>query len=233
MNKKRTIQISLLVLLVGVIYSCRENSGESTKPAQHVKKDSENRQQITEAQFIKFDPDSISDVKIKGFHSDYTYKIGENYLAVGYYRPVDGKIVAPDTEDNWGDRLLFLDAKKNIRFTSKGVGDVYLYQPHFYKSNDRIIVICQLAYEYFFGGDAYLIENNTIQFLGNIDIETIREDKTLIDILKIKSIDSTIVFSFDADSLLLRPGSEDLPVKNTNIRYEFDDQSLKLIKEGN
>lgn len=232
MIQKRHIRISLLTLLVVLLYSCRQNSEVSNKPTQLTNLPSENKNQTSEAHFVKFDPDSISALNIQGFNSDYTYKIGQNYVVVGYYKPIDGQIPPPDTEDNWGDRLLFLDAKKQIVFTSKGAGDVYLYEPHFYKNNDQVIVICQLAYEYFFGGDAYLIENNTIQFIGNLDIENNREEKTLIDILRIKTVDSTIVFSFDADSLLLKPGNETIPVKNNNIRYEFNDKSLKLIREN-
>ncbi|MBC9813056.1 hypothetical protein H9Y05_11305 [Crocinitomicaceae bacterium CZZ-1] len=227
MIQKIQIHISLLSLLL-VVYSCRQHS----TPKQEAETGPHNEKQTTETHFIKFDPDTIPALTINGFTSDYSFKIGQNYLVVGYYMPVDGQIVPPDTEDNWGDRLLFLDAKKSIVYTSKGVGDVYLYEPHFFKSTsgDKIIVVCQLGYEYFFGGDAYLIENTTIRYIGAIDIENYRDEKRLVDILNIKSIDSTIVFSFDTDSLVLQPGSEDIPVANNNIRYEYDYNALKLIK---
>lgn len=233
MIKKRNIRVRFLLLLpIAVVYSCRQHPDVSKMPVQQENPASESIKQTSETHFIKFDPDSIPDLKIKGFTSDYSFKIGQNYLVVGYYRPVNGQIVLPDTEDNWGDRLLFLNGKKSLIYKSNGVGDVYHYEPHFYKSTDggKVIVICHLGYEYFFGGDVYLIENETIRFIGAMDIENDGEEKTLIDILKIKSIDSTIVFSFDTDSLVLQPGNESISVKNSNIRYEYSDDTLKLIR---
>ncbi|MBA5792528.1 hypothetical protein H1R17_07335 [Flavobacterium sp. xlx-214] len=182
-------------------------------------------------QFTKFKPDS-SFLKINRFSSNTAFQINDNYILTGYYESIDGKISYPDKENDHGHRLLFVNSKKEIKYKSFGVCDVYLYQPNFYKNgfDDRIIIVCQLAYEYFFGGEAFLIEKNKIKYLGNIDIESNDMETNLVEILKIRNENDKLIFSFDSDSLLLKPGSDDIIVKNNNIRYEYDGKSFRLIK---
>lgn len=185
----------------------------------------------TVVEFTKFKPDSAS-VNIKNFSDNLAYRIGDNYLLTGYFEPIDGKIRFPDTENDYGKRLLFLNSKKEIKYKSFGAGDTYLFHPYFYKNNydDRIVIVCQLAFEYFFGGEAFLLENNKIKYLGNIDVESNDMETSLVKILKVKAQSTKLTFSFASDSLLLKPGNEDIMVKNNNIRYEYDGKSFRFIK---
>lgn len=187
---------------------------------------------IEEQEYVKFIPDSISGVAVKGFKIDSSYKIGNSKIVVGIYESIDGEMTYPDTEKDWGDRLLVLNDKNQITYKSKGVGETYLYEPYFYKnkSNNKIIIVCQRAYEYFFGGDAFLLENDKIKYIGDIDVEGKFDEDKLVDILKIKETKDKITFTFDSDSIILEPGSKDIYVKNNNIRYEYNNKSFKFIK---
>lgn len=49
------------------------------------------------------------------------------------------------------------------------------------------------------------MEKGKIKYLGNLDIEPKNEEKKLTDVLKIKESNDGITFTFDTDSLLLKP----------------------------
>ncbi|WP_131797230.1 hypothetical protein [Chryseobacterium kwangjuense] len=187
---------------------------------------------IKDAVYTEFKPEPIQGLKIKGFNVNAAFTINGNTVAAGSYESVDGNITLPDTEKDWGKRLLLLNNKNEIIYKSPGTGETYLYEPHFYRNsqNGNIIIVCQLAYEYFFGGDAFLLENGTVKYLGNLDIETNNEEKSITDVLKIKESKDGITFTFDADSLVLKPGNEDKVIKNNQVKYVYDGSSLKLYQ---
>ena len=187
---------------------------------------------MEDAPYTEFKPDKISDLKIKGFDIEQAFSVEGNRIVAGNFQFTDGKIALPDTEEDFGKRLLLLNHKNEIIYQSQGSGDAYLYEPYFYKNsqNGNIIIVCQQAYEYFFGGDAYLLEKGKIKYLGNLDIEPKNEEKKLTDILRIKESGDGITFSFDSDSLVLKPGSEDITIKNKDVKYVYDYKSLKLYQ---
>ncbi|WP_223607636.1 hypothetical protein [Chryseobacterium sp. OSA05B] len=187
---------------------------------------------IEDVSYTEFKPEKISDLKIKGFDIEQAFSVEGNKIVSGNFQFTDGKITLPDTEEDFGKRLLLLNHKNEIIFQSQGSGEAYLYEPYFYKNsqNGNMIIVCQLAYEYFFGGDAYLLEKGKIKYLGNLDIEPDNEEKKLTDILRIKESKDGITFTFDADSLVLKPGSEDITIKNKDVKYVYDYKSLKLYK---
>lgn len=45
-----------------------------------------------------------------------------------------------------------------------------------------------------------------------------------------KKIKEGITFTFDADSLVLKPGNEDKVIKNNQVKYLYDGSSLKLYQ---
>lgn len=196
---------------------------------------SDSKDRIEENLFYQFKPDSITNAKIENVSIDYSYEIDGYKIIIGYYEPVDGKLSKYETETDYGDRLFFLNKKNELLYKGAGQGDVYLYEPYFYRNNksDKIIIVCQLAFEYNFGGDVFLLENNKISPIGNIDVESIDMETKLVDILKIKELNDKIVFSFKSDSLLLKPGNEDIQVKNNNLRYEYANKTLRLIDYEN
>lgn len=184
-----------------------------------------------EIEYYEFKPDTLTDIRIPGFQADYVFEVDSRKIVAGYYEPVDGLIVPPDTEDDFGDRLLMLDPNNKILFRSRGAADVYHFEPHFFKNdkNGKIVIICALAFEYFFGGDAYLFENGTIKSIGSIDLESNEMDKTMVSFVHIKEKQDQVVFTFDSDSLLLHPGSaNEALIPNHNLRYIYQNDKFWL-----
>ena len=155
MNKR------LLIFLVFII-SCQEKSTNTQNTAENSSstsstsiKSSDLDTQKTE-QYHQFKAETLNNLSIAGFEVLASYQLKNVKVIEGNYRPIDGKIVAPDTEKDQGRRLLILNNKNKIISKSKGVGEVYLNEPYFYKNglNNDIIIVCQLGYEYFFGAEA-------------------------------------------------------------------------------
>ena len=176
--------------------------------------------------YLEFNPNTLSNFKLVGYDIEKAYKLGSKIIVTGYDKKKN-----PDANEDWGDQLLLLNTKNEILFKSKGVGDVYLFEPHFYKNetNDKIIIVCQLAYEYFFGGEAFLYENGQVEYIGNIDIEGKYEQTNLIDILQLNERNNEIFFTFNSDSITYKPSNDAVILKNTTIRYEYKNKILKLI----
>jgi len=231
----RIQKLFFLGITILVLISCKETSIEKKADNSAVfanlsERDSLNNQEAIN--YYRFKPDSITGLQIKDFQIDNCYQLSDRKLITGYYEPLDGKIIFPDTEKDYGRRLLFLNNNNDILFKSKGVGDTYLYEPYFFKNdrNGKTLVICQLAFEYFCGGNLFLIDNNNIKYIGNIDVESGDSETKMVDIVRISEKKDKMTISFNSKSLILEPGSKDLEVKNTNVRYVYDGKIFKLIK---
>ncbi len=221
--------ITFIVFLT--LLSCVETSKKVEKVEEKqsisIEGDSKSENYSEDITYFEFKIDTLTNFKLVGFDVSDAYQIDSNKIVVGYDQKVN-----PDSEKDWGDKLLLLNNKNEILFTSKGVGDVYLFEPHFYKNkiNGKIIIVCQLAYEYFFGGEVFLYENGKIEYVGNIDIDGNDEETSLIDILKVNEKNNRLVFSFKSDSITYKPANEAIILKNNNIRYEYSDKKMKLFK---
>ncbi len=182
--------------------------------------------------YFEFKPDPILDFQLGSFSINNMYRLDSFKIINGYYEPKDGKIVLPDTEDDYGHRILMLNAQDKIIYQSQGFGEAYSFEPHFYKNNksEKVIIICQLAFEYCFGGEVFIYENGKIKHIGLLDIESTSEEKCLIDIIKIHEVPDEIIFSFNSATLLLEPGTEDVEIKNKGTTYTYIDGKLVLKK---
>lgn len=182
--------------------------------------------------FSEYDPEKLEGIHIDRFDVDHAYQLEAFKIAAGSYKPENGRTVAPDTETDWGDRLLMLDASNKIVYQSKGIGDAYLFEPHFYKSNasDKVIIICQMAFEYPFGGEAFILENGTLKSMGTLEIEPHDEnlDNYLTDVLEINEIEGSLVFALKSEEVILKPGSEDTLKSNKNVIYVYQNNELAL-----
>jgi len=183
--------------------------------------------------YNEFNPKSTLNFELESFYITDVYKLDSLKVVNGYYEPKDGKIVLPDTENNFGHRLLMLNAQNKIIYQSEGFGEAYLFEPHFYKSNisEKVIIICQLGFEYYFGGELFILENGKIQYIGILDIESDNHEKSLTDIIIIKEINNEIIFSFNSKNLVLEPGTEDIHIKNKGTTYNYINGKLILKKE--
>ena len=231
MNKR------LLIFLVYII-SCQEKSTITQNTSENLSSTSTTSTKSSDLdtqktlQYHQFKADTLTDLTITDFEVLASYQLKNVKVIEGNYRPIDGKMVVPDTEKDQGRRLLILNNKNKIISKSKGVGEVYVNKPYFYKNDvtDDIIIVCQLGYEYFFGAEAYLLRNDHLKYIGKIDVESKSMEIPLIDILRIKGNKEIITFSFASDSILLKPGDQDELVKNNNFRYEYDYKTFRLKK---
>ncbi len=226
MKNKLSIYVIFLTL-----FSCADTSKKVDNVVEEksisIEGNSKSDNYSGENTYFEFKIDTLANFKLVGFDVSDAYQIDINKIVVGYDKKVN-----PDLERDWGDKLLLLNTKDEIIFTSRGVGDVYLFEPHFYKNiiNSKIIIVCQLAYEYFFGGEVFLYENGKIDYVGNIDIDGNDEETSLIDILKVNEKNDRLVFTFDSDSVTYKPANDAILLKNNNIRYEYKDKKMTLFK---
>jgi hypothetical protein len=182
--------------------------------------------------FTRYEPKTIADFVLQEFHVEQAYAVAENKVIIGYHLK---ELTEESTSNDWGDRLLFLNAKNETVFASVASGDLYLYQPYFFKSNhsSKIIVVCQMGFEYYCGGDVFIIENGHMSAAGYLNIEGIDPEKPLVDILTIHESEDKLTFTFRADSLILDPGGETEHITNASgIRYEFERGELVLKDKG-
>jgi len=224
-----------LIVLFTVIFliQCDKKPTENNVSAKHKNNQTNTENTIPELiDYHEFKADSIKNISLQGFDTFTTHQLNQYKIVTGYYEPVDGKIVHPDTEKDNGRRLLVLDQQNKIIFKSIGFGDIYLFEPHFFRNeiNDKIIIVFQIAYEYFMGGEAFLIDGNDIKYLGNMDIESKEMELPMTKILKIKEANQKIKFTFEADSLLLEPGSKDIFIKNNGTKYVYENSKFNFYK---
>lgn len=224
-----------IISIISISLICCKKESEKPSSVQSSKPENVNidvKISDPEIDYLEFKPDSISNVKIEGFEVISSYSYNQTKFVTGYYNPVNGETVAPDTEKDNGQRLLVLNNKNEIIFKGQGAGDTYLYQPHFYKNkiDNKILIVCQLAFEYFFGGEVFILENNSVKYVGNIDLEPFDMETSMTEVLKIHENKNAIHFKFDADSLLLKPGNEDIAIKNKDTEYIYEKGILKFKK---
>lgn len=228
--------ICTFLFLLALLAACSErknNPGSHRKTVPTIQQQEEKPEEKKEVQYREFQPDTVSGIALKGFDIEASYQINSLYFLTGNYEYPDGKIVYPNTEADWGDRLLVLDNKRQIRYQSKGAGDLYLFEPHFYKNrqNDKIFILCQGAFEYYCGADVFLFENKKVKYLGVIDLSGKDMETSLIDIVQIHENNHKTVFSFNSDSLIFSPGGEqESLIKNSNLRYIYNGKTFKLVR---
>ncbi|WP_462093581.1 hypothetical protein [Sphingobacterium hungaricum] len=178
--------------------------------------------------FTEFFPDSLSNAKLADFSIRSAYLLDSNQLIVASHWTKDGSIEAPDTETDYGARLMLLSKDNKQLFASHGFMDLFLVEPHFYKNDQdqRIIILCQTAFEYFSGAELFIYENNSLKHLGNLDLSGKDMDTSLVDIVRVNQQADSLLFTFDSDSLLLNPGGNEEMVKNNNMHYLYKDGVL-------
>lgn len=235
--KKKT----LLLIISFVFLSCNRTSKvESRNSEKQTDSLSENKEshrnigieKIAELRtnYNEFKPDTISNLKIADFYIRTAHIMDELKIITGHFtnENIDFSSEEP-IEDYGGARLLALNLENEIIYKSKGGGDIFLFEPHFYKNelNSKTIIICQEAFEYFCGGRAFLIENNKIKKIGTLDIESDEEETSLTDIIKITETNNQIIFEFNEDSLFVDPGGrKERKIKNNNTKYIYRENNL-------
>ena len=182
--------------------------------------------------YYEFKPEKNLDFKLASFSIYDVYKLDTLKIVSGYYEHKDAKMVLPNTENDYGVRLLMVNEQHKIIYQSQGFFEAYSFEPHFFKNNksDKIIIVCQLSSEYCYGGQAFILENGKIKYMGLLDIEPQTEEKCLIDILKINEFSNELIFSFNSKKLVLEPGKRGIYIKNNGTTYNYSNGKLLLKK---
>ncbi|MFH6602333.1 hypothetical protein ACEZ3G_02510 [Maribacter algicola] len=186
--------------------------------------------------YSEYAPNKRENVRLENVHVGHAFQMEPFILLSGLYMPKDGKIVFPDTETDNGYRLFLLNEDNEIHYISKGFGDLYHFEPHFYKSeaSDKTIIICQMGFEYPFGGEVFIYQDEKIEHVGTLDIEGYDPEQNgtnyLTEIIEIKEGKAGIEFSFKANKLIRNPGGEqEQVIANHNVRYAYKNNELTLL----
>jgi len=163
----------------------------------------------------------------KNFGIASAYKIKDNYIVIGSYEPLNGKIVLPNTKKDYGIRILFLSKDKSILYKSHGQMDIWGVRTYFFKRNNKVIMIGGLFMEMNEGLDLYLIENGTIKEIGLLDVYIDDMEKSVMNFIEINEINDKIIFSFNSDEI--KVFEENNKKKYENIKYEYFQGKLKMI----
>lgn len=179
-----------------------------------------------------FSPEKSS-VNLKNFSIDEAYKIRKNTFLSGYSLTDIGTTEVSIKDDD-GLRLIVLDEKNKIQYKSRGQRDAMKYFLNFFENkNGKMLIICEIAFEYSAGLDIYLFENERITYLGNMDIAPEKEDTKIKDFVKISEKNNQIEFSFNGKKLLLNPGGEkEKFVENKGVKYVYKNGKLSF-QQGN
>lgn len=181
--------------------------------------------------YSQIHPQKLENLHLDKFHVDQAYDLNGQKILTGNYISEKEPHSTSGTESqfDWGDRLLMLDSKNDVVFQSLGFGDLYLFEPHFYqaKTSDKIIIICQKAFEYPFGGEVFILEKGAIKHIGTLAIEGNEEGKYLTERLDIQEIDNSLVFAINSNLLTLKPG-EKSSTQVTNAIYVYQGKQLIL-----
>lgn len=223
-----------LLLLFIIVVSCQEKNDSPERHLYTTRVANETPDTaMHEIGYSEFIPDAVKNIRIERLNVIHAYAIGEQKIVIGSYASADGYPVPPDSENDYGNRLFLLDGKDNIVFRTHGLLDTYIYNPHFFRNdqNDKMIIICEMAVGSYCGGDVYILEKGRIKYIGVIDIEGSEMDQRLLSFIRMKEKRGRIIFNFDADSLLLHPGSENEKIiKNEHVRYVYDSNGLKIFR---
>ena len=133
-----------LLFLIVIFTSCNEKKSKSTHYENIEAKSSsvEKKTTINNESYYQFIPDRISNIDINRFDIVESYQIEKSKFIFGNFNPIVDKISNPDSDTD-SSRFLVLNDKNEVKYKFKGVEDVYLYKPYFYKNNrnNKIIYI--------------------------------------------------------------------------------------------
>lgn len=225
-TKKKTKAYTLTQILVSalVLVSC-----SNEQQVNEINSLSKTNQSEEEIHFNEFYPDTSTAFQLPDFEILSSHNIQELTILTGRFMNEEIDFSQEEPLDDYGGlRWLAINAKNEIVYKSKGGGDIFVFEPHFYQSKlaNKTIIVCQVGFEYYCGADVYLVENNRLTFIGYLDIESDNEDVPLNDILQISERKNELKFTFEGEYLILEPGGEiEQRIKN-EVYYTYADSIL-------
>ncbi len=217
-------KLILLLALILILTSCKKETEKNNSQIQTKKDTIVNKASlISENAFTKTKLKEISAFTYLNHEVRNAYSFNEMTLIIA----TDTTQTINEKSKDYGLRLLVLDKKNNLLFRSRGMLDHFQMRPHFYTSKDkkRLIVSCELTFEEKDGAILFLLENDKIIEIGNIEIENSGET-SIAELLKIDEIHNDLIISFLTDEVHLSPDDEDT-YPNNGISYLFSKGKLE------
>lgn len=195
----------LLAIGLAVTFSCNK-SIEKTPEAP--------TSSTSNTEWIRVKADTATDLNIPGFYPTLAYQLGDNYIVSGH-----SDMPKQNDIDGVGAQLLILDKDKNIIFRGQENPELFQYQPVFFRGKDgRVMILVQKAFDYFCGADAFIFNNQSVDYIGNLDVEPSNPEVRLVDRVQIQNNGKEVAFRIQSDSLVLNPGGEDKVIPNNNLQ---------------
>ena len=178
----------------------------------------------TENTFERFEPIKFKDnISLKGFEVLETYKLSEEHLIL---------IARPEEHDPKNEGLRILHLKFNgerfkVTFVSYGAGESFIYQPTFFRKDDKTVIVCEMGTEYSWGMDAFLLYEGTFTRLGNMNVAARygneEHQEPAVPFLNIMEEENALLFSFkNRIRLYFNPGQEDeKTIQPTTLSYRY------------
>jgi len=194
--------------------------------------------QITTILFILFigteNPEIIQLTKDNKFKLD-GFNVQDSYVLNQKERFVIANQLTTDNAKIEGLRLLYIEENK-IKFKSEDVGESYIYRPTFYKfKDDRIIIVCELGFEYSTGVDVFEYNKGQITKLGYIDIASNVDDNNPASIVPNMTIEfmygDQYNFKFKGRVFINPGGKDETKIEGEKLKgiYIRDTRKISLM----
>jgi hypothetical protein len=220
-------KVFFILLSISTITSCKKEEKANNETIETVKDSVVNTDSsVVENAFIKTKLKEISGFKYPNHDVRNAYSFNEMTLMIA----TDTTEIVNEKTKDYGIRLLVLDKKNKLLFKSRGMLDHYQMRPNFYASKDKkqVIISCELTFEEKDGAILFILENDKISEMGDIEIENSGED-SIAGLLKIDKVNSDLVISFLTDEILLTPDDNET-IPNRGISYIY--KNGKLERKG-
>jgi hypothetical protein len=162
-------------------------------------------------------------LKLEFFDVSRTYKVNDNkFILIGKSKTQDMK--------HEGHRLLYLSADSlsngfTLKYISKSKGEAYVYNPHFFKLKNEIIIAVEEGYEYMSGVDIFRLNNDEVDFLGYIPVAG-KDRDSIIEQMKIERQEDDYKITFEG-KIEYTIGTDNI-IDGSRLKVTIDKNGLKI-----
>lgn len=201
----------------------KTNRNETTKKEKLIKTE----------KYIKFTPSEISSISYPNFDFLATYQYKDLTLLFGSYQS------EPFPKDDYGNRLIVLDAEKKLIFRSRGAFDSRSFWPDFYKLNDYspVFMVVEEGDE---GGSwglvIFAIVGQEVKQIGSVRFvipknQAFRDFQFdyIGDSTQIYKTDNKYKFDFQVDSVTNGQYGENVKIIKSKLHYIYDNTEYKKV----
>jgi len=193
---------------------------------------------------FRYDPETVELEQARRIAEHFFRRFGEEEQPVVYGIPeAPGLFLVSGSVDHRGERdfgarfYLVRDEGDGPRelYRGPGANDSWILRPTFFFGEDRLLILAETGAEYFWGLDAYSLENGTLVDLGSIDVASRDGEAIASPLEQLQVRIDGLVFSVGLSSnLVLHPGGRYewfLPRSGDEIRFERIGDRFVLIDD--